>query len=298
MDIPRLDRDVLEEIYAKGIEYGEEKTHRPLSPSSHRGDERDHVPLSRRAIERVSDSGDPAPSGNGKVLLDLGCNWGRWSIAASRLGYQVFGIDPNPEAVFAAYRVAEKAAPESNPPRFIVGDARFIPFRDGTADQVYSYGVLQHFSRGDVRLALNETHRVLKVGGKALIQMANSFGLRSAYQQLRRGFSDGEKFDVRYWTPDELRSTWEACVGPSQLSADGFLNLNRSEGKYTCSRRFSAPSRLSPILSSRFPRKSRPCAILPIVFSSTPSAKSNIRRSCTRSFWPAPPSIAVSSFRG
>jgi uncharacterized protein YbaR (Trm112 family) len=39
------------------------------------------------------------PEGNGKLLLDVGCNWGRWSIAASRKGYRVVGMDPNLDAV-------------------------------------------------------------------------------------------------------------------------------------------------------------------------------------------------------
>ena len=30
---------------------------------------------------------------------------------------------------------------------FVVGDARFLPFRSGSFDYVWSYSVLQHFSR-------------------------------------------------------------------------------------------------------------------------------------------------------
>ena len=66
----------------------------------------------------------------------------------------------------------------------------------------------------------------MKAGGKALIEMANAYGLRSAYHQMRRGFREGERFDVRYWTPGELRATWEECIGPSRVFVDGFLSLN------------------------------------------------------------------------
>ncbi len=34
------------------------------------------------------------PPSSGQLLLDVGCNWGRWCIAAARLGYQPIGIDP------------------------------------------------------------------------------------------------------------------------------------------------------------------------------------------------------------
>jgi uncharacterized protein YbaR (Trm112 family) len=46
------------------------------------------------------------PDGNGRRLLDVGCSWGRWSMAAARKGYRVVGIDPSLGAVMAARRVA------------------------------------------------------------------------------------------------------------------------------------------------------------------------------------------------
>ena len=33
------------------------------------------------------------PQGEGKTLLDVGCSWGRWSVAAARKGYTVIGMD-------------------------------------------------------------------------------------------------------------------------------------------------------------------------------------------------------------
>ena len=47
------------------------------------------------------------PPGNGRTLLDIGCNWGRWCIAASRAGYRAIGIDPSLGAAMAARRVAQ-----------------------------------------------------------------------------------------------------------------------------------------------------------------------------------------------
>ena len=38
-------------------------------------------------------------------LLDIGCSWGRWSLAAARKGYSVVGIDPSLGAVMAARRI-------------------------------------------------------------------------------------------------------------------------------------------------------------------------------------------------
>src|SRR3954454_14056370 len=42
------------------------------------------------------------PAATGERLLDVGCNWGRWTIAAARKGYRVTGMDPDLGAVLAS----------------------------------------------------------------------------------------------------------------------------------------------------------------------------------------------------
>src|SRR5262245_42705245 len=64
------------------------------------------------------------PEGRGR-FLDIGCSWGRWSIAAARKGYEVVGVDPSLGAVLAAQRVASQLGVKT---RFICADARFLPF--------------------------------------------------------------------------------------------------------------------------------------------------------------------------
>ncbi|HEX8907387.1 MAG TPA: methyltransferase domain-containing protein [Longimicrobiaceae bacterium] len=164
-----------------------------------------------------------APPGDGASFLDLGCNWGRWCVAAARLGYLPTGIDPSLEAVRAARRVARALGVRA---RFIVADARFLPFAGGSFDFVYSYSVLQHFSKENATTAIGEAGRVLKPGGRAMIEMPNVFGLRCLYHQARRGFREPRNFEVRYWTPRELRSTFARLVGAPKLSVDGFFSLN------------------------------------------------------------------------
>src|SRR5439155_16532053 len=41
-------------------------------------------------------------AGHGALFLDIGCGWGRWSIAAARKGYVPVGLDPSLGAVLAA----------------------------------------------------------------------------------------------------------------------------------------------------------------------------------------------------
>jgi uncharacterized protein YbaR (Trm112 family)/SAM-dependent methyltransferase len=61
------------------------------------------------------------PQSKGARLLDIGCNWGRWTITAAQKGYRSVGIDPSLDAVLAARRIARQLGVE---PDFVVGDAR------------------------------------------------------------------------------------------------------------------------------------------------------------------------------
>ncbi len=163
------------------------------------------------------------PAGENKLFLEVGCNWGRWCIAAARAGYRPIGIDPSLKSVRAANRVARQLGIEA---AYVVADGRYLPFRDQSLDQVFSYSVLQHLSKENAITTLWEIRRTLRAGGGALVQMPNVFGLRCLYHQIRRGFREARDFEVRYWKPAELVAAFDNAVGPSELSVDGYFSLN------------------------------------------------------------------------
>ena len=175
-----------------------------------------------RSLDRYPIPVFPLGPGEGRSLLDIGCNWGRWTIAAAQAGYRVTGVDPSEKAIAAATRVAAQLGVEA---AFTAGDARQLPFGDDSFDAVFSYSVLQHLSKADVRIAAAEIGRVLRPRGTALIEMPNARGLLNLARQAGRRFSEGTGFDVRYWTLAELRETF-GQIGEVELSADGFLTLN------------------------------------------------------------------------
>ena len=162
------------------------------------------------------------PPARGETFLDVGCNWGRWCVAAARKGYAAVGVDYNLDAVLAARRVTRQLGREA---RYVVADARFLPFAAGSFDVAFSYSVLQHLSKADARASIAEMGRTLRPAGRALVQLPNAFGARSLYHQARRGFREPVAMEVRYWTPAELRSTFDRLVGPARLSVDGFFGL-------------------------------------------------------------------------
>lgn len=163
------------------------------------------------------------PKSDGELLLDIGCNWGRWSMSAGRLGYHVVGMDPSLGAVLAAKRLARKMNLQNV--HFVVGDATQLPFRNNVFDQIFSYSVIQHFSYEAAETAVKQAALVSKPGGRLYIQMPNTLGIRCLYHQARRGFKEATDFDVRYYTPKRLLNVFDRSFGPSQLEIDGFFGL-------------------------------------------------------------------------
>jgi SAM-dependent methyltransferase len=174
------------------------------------------------ALDRYPIPELPMRRGDGQRLLDIGCSWGRWTLAAARRGYEAVGIDPSLGAVLAAKR---SAAALGQPARFVVGDARHLPFTDGMFDAAYSYSVIQHLSFSDASRAVHEIGRVVKPSGVVRVQMPTRYGLRCLYHQARRKFRTATGFEVRYWTWSQLRALFTEAIGATRFEVDGYFGI-------------------------------------------------------------------------
>jgi SAM-dependent methyltransferase/uncharacterized protein YbaR (Trm112 family) len=164
----------------------------------------------------------PIENGDGELLLDVGSNWGRWSVSAARKGWRVVGIDPSLGAILAAQRAFSSMNLDI---AWVCGDARFLPFKADLFRCAFSYSVIQHFSEKDAELATAELGRVLRRGGFAKIQMAHKGGLRSTYSRTRREYLNGGRFRVRYWSLASMRDLFETKIGPATWMAEAFGGL-------------------------------------------------------------------------
>lgn len=182
----------------------------------------------RGRLRRYPIPGWPAQPANslGQTLVDIGCSWGRWTIAAARAGYTTWGVDVHIDALWAAQRVTGELQVGSD---FACCDAARLPFRPESIDFVFSYSVLQHLDKDTVRSVLKGIGRILRQGGTCLVQLPNAFGAISLLRQMRRGFREAAPgtFGMRYWKRIEIEQAFrKAGFGDVHFGPEGFLLQN------------------------------------------------------------------------
>ena len=105
----------------------------------------------------------------GQSVLDIGCGTGSLALAAKRRvgsAGRVHGIDAGPEMIARARKKAAKARLDVE---FTTAVVETMPFADGDFDAVLSSLMLHHLPRAVREQCVQETRRVLKPGGLALV---------------------------------------------------------------------------------------------------------------------------------
>lgn len=120
-------------------------------------------------------------------ILDAGCGGGRNLLYFLRAGYDVHGIDANPEAIAAVRALASALAPQLETDRFAVQAIEAMSF-DGFADLVISSAVL-HFARDDEHFdaMLGASWRAVAPGGLFFCRLASSIGMEPRMIPLGKG---------------------------------------------------------------------------------------------------------------
>ena len=104
---------------------------------------------------------------NGAKVLDYGCGRGDMSLHILAQGGEVDGIDISSVYIQDATDRCIAAGYDSSKFRFHVMDAHSMDFPANFFDVVVGLGILHHL---DPDVALSEIHRVLKLGGRVLLQ--------------------------------------------------------------------------------------------------------------------------------
>jgi len=150
----------------------------------------------------------------GMRVLDAGCGNGRNLVYFFRQGYEVFGVDQDPDAVEYTRRLARTLAPALPASNIRVEAIEAMAFPDAFADLVLSSAVL-HFAQCDDQFEamLRATWRVLKPGGLLFCRLASSIGMEQQVQHVagrRFRLPDGSE---RYLVDEALLLRFTAELG-------------------------------------------------------------------------------------
>lgn len=163
------------------------------------------------------------------AVLDCSCGIGTQAIALARRGHRVTGTDIS---LAALARAASEARARGVPLEVAAADMRALPFADGCFDAVVSAdNSLPHLlTAEDVRAALTQMRRVLRVGGLLVVsvrdydailrsrpastppQTSAAAGGRAVTFQLWDWHDDGERYDLEHFQLVPDGAGWSVVV--------------------------------------------------------------------------------------
>jgi ubiquinone/menaquinone biosynthesis C-methylase UbiE len=168
----------------------------------------------RPAYRQVADDLELGPD---DALLDVGCGWGGFLVEHGSRVRSVAGLDRSAEKVrLARERLAERIT--EGTAEVVLGDAGALPWEDGRFSAVACIDAFQFFP--DPVQALAEMRRVLRPGGRAVINMGMKFAERAESRALPGSRSErpcdvrklGDRIErIRTWTDPEVHRMMEAA---------------------------------------------------------------------------------------
>ena len=173
--------------------------------------------------------------GSGGRVLDLGCGFGRHSLAMAEAGLDVTGLDLSADLLA---RAGTLEGGEALAGRLVRGDMRALPFAAAGFDAVVLlFSSFGYFDEAGNARVLDEVARVLRPGGVALFDLMNADRIRATLVPSSRTERDGrvllerrrlEDFgrrvtkDVVLREADGTERHWREDVrmyGPAELAA-------------------------------------------------------------------------------
>ncbi|MGO8762959.1 MAG: class I SAM-dependent methyltransferase [Desulfobaccales bacterium] len=164
-------------------------------------------------------------------VLDAGCGVGRHLLPLHAAGFEVGGVDCDPEVLRLLRTRLNNAGLTGARPYLAQADLKVLPFRSGTFDLAVSIKVINHGDAASFRDYCRELDRVLRPGGRLFIMVSPFEFAEKVKLPQTRELEPGTLVDIatpdgtmvhHFPTPAELREQfprfkahrWETVQAP------------------------------------------------------------------------------------
>jgi len=165
-----------------------------------------------------------AVTGN-KLMLDIGCGWGRWLVAGANKGYTPIGVDLRLEFCQTSLNVLK----DLNKVGYtLVADLEELPFKDSIFDLVWSFSVIQHTHHSRLVNCLYHINRILLDDGFTMLEFPNKDGIRNSMSSVLASEKNKNNYNswcVRYYNPKEYKLIVEKYLNNFSYSNHSFLGI-------------------------------------------------------------------------
>lgn len=148
-------------------------------------------------------------------LLDVGCGDGRFLIPLEGKFY-LYGLDFSKSFLKEVKKYCRSC-------KIIFGHAENLPLKSNYFDIVISIRLIQHLSKKQQQMAINEMYRVVKPGGKVIVLNYNSISMLNLYKNICQSKLP------KFWPFIKWRWVIDNYNSPSELSTmfkrSGFKNI-------------------------------------------------------------------------
>ncbi len=153
----------------------------------------------------------------GMRILDLGCGRGELVRHLAEAGAEVWGVDSSQEAIGISSETLRSSPMGGILPRAGLCKAKGsgLPFGHGVFQRVLLSDVLEHLSREELRMTLQEVHRVLGPGGLVVFHTFPNKWFYELFYPLKRLFWDKIRGQAG---PSDPRTHYEKLLHLQELS--------------------------------------------------------------------------------
>lgn len=155
---------------------------------------------------------------NTRTVIDLGCGGGRNLVYFLQQGFEVYGIDPQPEAIAVVQELSRTLAPENPIENFQPGTLEANPFSPKQFDLVICNAVL-HFAQDEAHFErmLRGAWAAVADRGFLFIRLASDIGIEDKVAPLGKGrfrLPDGSE---RFLVNEAMLLNFQNELGMKQL---------------------------------------------------------------------------------